>query len=140
MNNSNRDKYFGDLDRYDRLLVPHKRAFFKDCQGLSLCFKELLKMFSFNLDSNSPTYRWGKRFFNNNTNSFQWITSNKGKISKLIRDKKDGHIKMIDIKVNFTEKDLENHFLGCFGINRKPSFYYKSSELEKSGSIFFFKR
>lgn len=131
MNNSNTDKYFGDLDRYDKPLVPHKRAFFKDCQGLSLCFIELLKMFSFNLDCNSPTYRWGKRYYDNETKSFQWVTSNKGKISRLIKDKDTGNLKRIDSKVRFTEKDIENHFLGCFGINRKPNFYYKSSDLDK---------
>ena len=70
MNKLLSDKYFRDLDDFNKVLVPHKRAFFDKCQGLS--FYNLLKSFSFNIDNNNNTFRWGKRYFSLQDKKFTW--------------------------------------------------------------------
>lgn len=124
------DKYFMNLDDFNKNLIPHKSNFFKDCQGFS--FSDLLKSLSFNLDVSSSNYRWGKRYFNNIDNKFSWLTSNNKKISKLYWNSKNHQYENIDVTAYFTNEMIENHFLSCYKKNRKINFFYKLSNQNKS--------
>ena len=125
------DKYFRDLDIYNKELVPHKQAFFKDCQGLSVFFKQLLQDFSFNLNNNASGFRWGKRYFSKEDKKFNWTTSNDGIISKYVWDSMLHQRKKVDVRAYFSDKMLEDHFLSCFKPLRKPAFYYKLAKFEQ---------
>lgn len=124
------DKYFRDLDAYNKVLVPHKLTFFKTAQGLSSF--EFLKKLSFNLDYNSNNYRWGQRYFDNVSKDFIWTTSNNNKcIYKTYFNKNENHIDSYEVPAYFTEEQLHNHFFAQEKLNRKISFYYKLEQLDK---------
>lgn len=124
------DKYFRDLDAYNKVLVPHKLTFFKTAQGLSSF--EFLKKLSFNLDYNSSNYRWGQRYFDNFTKDFVWITSNNNKcVPQPFFNQETHQYDVYDAKAYFTEEQLHNHFFAHDKTNRKISFYYKLNQLDK---------
>lgn len=129
MNKLLSDKYFRDLDDFNKVLVPHKRAFFDKCQGLS--FYNLLKSFSFNIDNNNNTFRWGKRYFSLQDKKFTWVTSNDGTMTTLVWDNINHRRVTKSIKAFFSNKMLKDHFLGCFSQNRKAKFYYKLNDFNK---------
>ena len=124
------DKYFRDLDAYNKVLVPHKLTFFKTAQGLSSF--EFLKKLSFNLDYNSSNYRWGQRYFDNFTKDFVWRTSNNNKcVPQPFFNRETHQYDVYDAKAYFTEEQLHNHFFAHDKTNRKISFYYKLNQLDK---------
>lgn len=124
------DKYFTNLDDFNKNLIPHKSNFFKDCQGFS--FSNLLKSLSYNIDISTKNYRWGKRYFNKDNNDFVWVTSNNNKkISKLIWNSKTHQYENIDVTAYFTDDMIKNHFLSCFLKNRKIKFFYNLTPQNK---------
>ena len=124
------DKYFQDLDAFNKMMVPHKLSFFKDVQGLS--FFNFLDILSYNLDITTPNYRWGKRYFSQDYKDFKWITSNDKKISINYWNSSEHCYEQREVKAIFTEDMLKSHFLSCFSNNRKIKFYYKLSNFEKN--------
>lgn len=129
MNTYLTDKYFRDLDAFNKLLVPHKLTFFENVKGLS--FFNFLHNLSYNLDMSSPNYRWGKRYFSQDYNDFKWITSTDKKIDVSIWNINTHSYEVKSIKAYFTEKMLNDHFLSCYKKNRKVRFFYKLSQEEK---------
>ena len=125
------DKYFRDLGLYNKDLVPHKQAFFKDCQGLTVFLRELLQRFSFNLNNNTSSFRWGKRYFSKDDKKFNWTTSSDGIITNYVWDNNLHQRKQVNVRAYFSDKMIEDHFLSCFKPLRKPAFYYKLTRFEK---------
>lgn len=129
MNTYLTDKYFRDLDAFNKLLVPHKLTFFKSVEGLS--FFNFLHNLSYNLDMSSPNYRWGKRYFSQEYNDFKWVTSTDKKIDISVWNVYTHSYEIKNVKAYFTEKMLNDHFLSCYKKNRKIKFYYKLTPLEQ---------
>lgn len=124
------DKYFRDLDNFNKVVVPHKLSFFQNIQGLS--FFNFLSNLSYNLNYKSSNYRWGKRFFSQDYNDFKWITSTNKKITTSFWNSSEHCYEQKEINAYFTEKILASHFLSCFLKNRKIKFFYKLSDYEKN--------
>ena len=123
------DKYFRDLDNFNRELVPHKLIFFKDVKVSS--FFDFLNKLSYNLDYSSSNYRWGKRYFSQEFNDFKWITSSDKKITISKWDVNTRSYINEEIKAMFSENMIKNHFLSCFKRNRKIKHFYKLNVLEQ---------
>ena len=101
------DKYFRDLDNFNRELVPHKLIFFKDVKVSS--FFDFLNKLSYNLDYSSSNYRWGKRYFSQEFNDFKWITSSDKKITISKWDVNTRSYINEEIKAMFSENMIKNH-------------------------------
>ena len=129
MNTYLSNKYFRDLDAFNRELVPHKLIFFNGVKVSS--FFNFLNNLTYNLDINSSNYRWGKRYFSQDSSDFKWITSNDKKINISVWNVDSHSYENKEIKAVFSENMIKNHFLSCFKRNRKVRHFYKLSEFEK---------
>ena len=86
-----RNKYFAELDDYNKDLLPHKQIFWQDCSTLHL--KNFLEKLSFNLDETTDNFRFGKRYFSTQSQKFTWISSSDNKtIPKFYWDRNE-HIR-----------------------------------------------
>lgn len=124
------DKYFRDLDAFNRELVPHKLIFFKDIKVSS--FFKFLNNLTYNLDPSTSNYRWGKRYFNSDYKDFKWITSNNKKINVSVWNVNSHSYENKEINALFSDLHIKNHFLSSFKKNRKIKYFYKLSEFEKN--------
>lgn len=123
------DKYFCALDAYNKELIPHKSAFFKNVRGI-FDFRTFLKELSFNTTFNSLNYRYGKRYFHFDDNKFCWTTSNSDKkIPSMYYDKDERMLKQWYKDAKFTDEDIDTHFLSCYKQNRLHYKYGKIKEL-----------
>ena len=122
-----RNKYFAELDDYNKDLLPHKQIFWQDCSTLHL--KNFLEKLSFNLDETTDNFRFGKRYFSTQSQKFTWISSSDNKtIPKFYWDRNEHMRKSYDYKVRFTNDMIHDHFFSCFSTKRKIGFYYKSTD------------
>lgn len=124
------NKYFRDLDAFNRELVPHKLIFFNDVKVSS--FFELLNKLTYNLDSSTSNYRWGKRYFNPEYKDFKWITSNNKKITVPVWNVNSHSYENKEINALFSDLHIKNHFLSSFKKNRKIKYFYKLTDNEKN--------
>ena len=123
------DKYYRDLDDFNRELVPHKLIFFDGAKVSS--FFNFLNNLTYNLDYSSSNYRWGKRYFSQDFKDFKWVTSSDKKITVTKWDVNSHSYVNEEIKAVFSDLMIKNHFLSCLKKNRKIKYFYKLNPIEK---------
>ena len=114
------------LGSYNKYIIPLKQNFyvgFQDSplkQDLTKEYRNFLNKLSFNLDFNSNNYRYGQRYFNNDSDSLSWITTNENKcLIKTFYDKNEFRLNQYEQKIYITDDKLEKHLYSWQEKNRK---------------------
>lgn len=120
------------LGSYNKYIIPLKQNFyvgFQDSplkQDLTKEYRNFLNKLSFNLDFNSNNYRYGQRYFNNDSDSLSWITTNENKcLIKTFYDKNEFRLNQYEQKIYITDDKLEKHLYSWQEKNRIINKYYK---------------
>lgn len=120
------EKYFDDIVEYNKDIVSYKRAFFNNAELND--FYYLLNALTFNTYYDSTNYRWGQRIFDKKNSKLSWISSTNKHIQAYYWDNDSHQSISYNKKAIFTSQMIHDHFLSCYGNNRKYNVFYDNKQ------------